>query len=181
MADPKNNITLFLEAVLTSIQDVENALQQLYRERRIDTAVGTQLDILGKIVGQPRNGLSDDTYRRRVRARVSVNRSDGLIEDILTVADLVINDDVAPELTLRINNIGTAALELYVEGGVLDWTTAMIAVEMLRETVAAGVRLITIWLPQAEASTFSFFDGAGLGLGSTLDAGVGGALASAGT
>ncbi len=68
------------------VQDLEDAWWELATERFVDTAVGVQLDILGVIVGQDRNGLDDDTYRALIRARIKANNSDGTIPAIYGVA-----------------------------------------------------------------------------------------------
>lgn len=41
--------------MLSEQEDVQDAIRQLMQDRSIDTAVGKQLDIIGDIVGQPRD------------------------------------------------------------------------------------------------------------------------------
>jgi hypothetical protein len=60
----------------------ELVLDQLKNERSIDTAIGIQLDKVGDIVGEPRNGRDDDTYRQYIRFRVFVNISKGRPHDL---------------------------------------------------------------------------------------------------
>jgi hypothetical protein len=140
----ENNIKKLLRSLAGSAQDVENALQQFYTGFSIDAAVGAQLNILGKIVGQDRNGMDDDHYRRAIRARISVNRSKGTIRDILRVADLIVYDDNA---TLQIDNQGAAAVVLRVIGDPLPDDTADLLIRMLEDTKSGGVRLILEWSP----------------------------------
>lgn len=163
MSDTPNNITKFLTAVLASVQDVENALQQLYRERRIDTAVGTQLDILGKIVGQPRQALDDDTYRRYVRARVATNRSDGLVEDLITITDLII-DEVGAYIVVRRGS--TASVMVKIDLDSQTFALMSIVRDFLVEAVSAGVRLVVEFRQQADTDTFCFSGGVGKGFSS---------------
>lgn len=176
MADADNNITLFLRAVLASVQDVENALQQLFRERRIDTAVGEQLDVLGRLVGQKRNGLSDDDYRRYVRARIAANRSNGSYEDLIKVTGLVLDDDAA---YIHVRRAGTATVIVKVEDILLTMALGDIVLTFLKQAVAAGVRLILEFDIQAEADTFCFFGGPGKGFGSSQIVVDGGKFAAA--
>jgi len=62
---------------------VEATLDQLKNERSIDTAIGIQLDKVGEIVGEPRNGRDDETYRQYIRFRVFINVSKGRPHDVI--------------------------------------------------------------------------------------------------
>lgn len=137
----KPNIETWISILVAPMQRLEDALYQLLTERGIDDAVGAQLDRLGKIVGQPRDGRTDETYRRFIRARISVNTSNGTIEDVLTVTRLVLDDD---DITLTLGNSGPACLLFQLEDSAVPVDTALLlAVYFLRRTVAAGVRIVT--------------------------------------
>jgi len=157
-----------LAAVLVApVQSIEDALQQLYSERGVDTALGDQLDALGGIVGQDRGGLSDDDYRRYIRARIATNKSRGRVEDLITVARLVVYEDDAG---FQVDQQGIAAVVLRVRDVVVSDDVAEILIAFLRQTVAAGVRVILETLTSVtNAFTFglyAFADGA-IGLGAT--------------
>jgi hypothetical protein len=145
----ENNITKLITALVGPGQSVEDALQQLYSERRVDTAIGEQLDVLGRLVGQPRNGMVDDDYRRMIRARISVNRSKGTIADAITVSDLVIDDDA---ITYEVDNQGVAAYVVRLMGAPVTDTVAALLIAMLRDTAAGGVRPILEYSDQAYAN-----------------------------
>ncbi len=66
-----------LTSYLENIQVVEDIYVQLNDERGLDTAVGSQLDVLGLIIGLLREGRDDDTYRTALKAQVAVNTCDG--------------------------------------------------------------------------------------------------------
>lgn len=165
------------------LQKAEHAAVQLMIYRTVDTAFGELLNQFGKLVGQPRRDLDDDDYRRYIRARIKANRSRGTGPDILAIARLVINE---PNAHFKLINHGFAAFTLQVTGVNVSLFTAETLLTFLRRAVAAGVRFIlqTQNVPDEEAFTLAPFsgppeDGPGLGLGSTLDAGVGGKLISA--
>lgn len=61
----------------------ENVLDQLKNERSIDTAIGVQLDKVGEIVGEARQGRDDETYRQYIRFRVFINISKGRPYDLI--------------------------------------------------------------------------------------------------
>lgn len=135
----KPKIESFLNALTAQGQELETALFALLTERGIDDAVGVQLDALGDIVGQPRNGLDDDDYRRFVRARIATNKSRGTVAEILKVARLVIDDDAAAfELELQ----PPAAVVLRLADIVVSDDLADILIGFLRDVSAAGVRMI---------------------------------------
>lgn len=173
-----NNITKLLRALVGPIQEAEDALQQLLTERTVDTAIGAQLDVIGKLVGQPRAGEPDDEkYRRYVRARISTNKSTGLVSDVLKVADLIVYDDLA---YLRVIQYGVASFVLRVED-IIVTDVANSLIRFMRQVAAAGVRPIVESWPLEESTMFTC-DGpgeTGLGFGDVLTPATGGGMASA--
>lgn len=134
-----NNITKLIVALMSPVQDAENALQQLLTQRSIDTAVGAQLDQIGTIVGQARGGLVDDDYRRYCRARIAANRSTGSVEDAIKIANLVINDITAHH---NVDLQGIAAFVLRVEQHVTVESVANALISFLQDAASGGVRPI---------------------------------------
>jgi len=162
-----NNTEKLVATLATPFQSLENALQQLLLERSIDTAVGAQLDVIGRIVGQPRNDLGDDDYRRYCRARITVNKATGVIEELITVTDLIVYDDTA---TYKVENQGTATVKVTVNGIAITQAIADILLEFLRDTVSAGVRLVIQYGISAPAGWFRFDSGPGLDQGKLVGA-----------
>ncbi|GAB5541387.1 MAG: hypothetical protein SangKO_011470 [Sandaracinaceae bacterium] len=105
-------------AAAAGAQDVENAFWQLFTERWVGTAVGGQLDGLGSVLGLPRAGRLDETYRAFLRARVLSLRSTGTTVDIRAVLTAV--------------GISTAGVDAQV-----DYPAAWIL--RVRETLPPGV------------------------------------------
>ena len=160
----------FVAVMASPFQSLEGMLQQLLTERSIDTAVGAQLDVIGRIVGQRRNGLDDDTYRRHCRAKISVNRATGTFEDIYKIIDLIIYDDDAEYVA---QNEGTATVRVRVDDLVITPELAKVTYGFLRKAVSAGVRLIFEWgeVPEDELFTLDIGPGFVQGRlsGTTLD------------
>lgn len=84
ITDYKENLRLFLtqyqdSVKLTSIMssaydqanDIETALFEIRDEMDIETAVGTQLDILGRVFNEERLGRNDDDYRVAIKLKAS--------------------------------------------------------------------------------------------------------------
>jgi len=87
----KNSTDLknFFSALLSPLQTTEDDLMDLYSLRWPDSAVGLNLDTLGAIVGQPREGRTDSVYRLWIQARILINRSTGKADDSLKLLQLI--------------------------------------------------------------------------------------------
>lgn len=145
------NLQKTLAALVGPAQSLENALWQLLTERAIDTAIGVQLDVIGLIVKQPRDGLVDADYRRSLRVRIATNRSRGIVENLITVVNLYIADDAA---TIVVDQLGVAAVHVRIEDSSLSSTLADALFKFLRDAASAGVRIILETSGDAEAEMF---------------------------
>jgi hypothetical protein len=56
-------IDKYLQLLFAEDMEIQNQIRKLLQERSIDEAVGEQLDIIGRIVGQPRELVSLDVYK----------------------------------------------------------------------------------------------------------------------
>lgn len=157
----KTRTSAFVSALAAPAQDTETALWALLTERSVDVAVGAQLDRLGVVVGEPRNGeTDDDVYRRRIRARISANESRGTAADIIRVARALVYDDAAQ---IVITPGYPAAYSVEIAGVAVDEEVAAVAAPMLRDATSAGVRVILEYSPVAPEEAFTFDGGEGLG------------------
>ena len=166
MSDAPNNISKLLTAICTPIQDCENALQQLLTQRALDTAQGAQLDALGVIVGQPRNGLDDDTYRLYLRARIATNRSNGTTENLIQIVSLIVNDST---IKVTVTNEGTATVRVAILSTAITDALAVVLNAFMQAAKSAGVRLVFEWTSVAPIDDL-IFDSAVVT--QTLDAGI---------
>lgn len=158
-----SNFSDLLSIALAPVQRLENAIQQVKVGFNLADAVGAQLTVLGNLVGQPRHGITDDdVYRRYVSARVAVNRSQGVSEDVIRVAQLAIADD---DLVVVLTNSGQATVDVDVTSVAIDETTAAILLELLSETVSGGVRVIMHYAVSAPAGLFRYDVGPGYDVG----------------
>ena len=87
------NLNAWTMALLGPLDDITTCLGGMTEAFDLDTAVGSQLDTLGIILGQnrtvgfqPSNGVSpvldDTTYRTLLRAKIGFNQWSGLIGDL---------------------------------------------------------------------------------------------------
>jgi hypothetical protein len=175
----KPRLEALIRALANQCQHVEQMLWDLYTRRWIDDAEDNDLDNLGDIVGEPRNGSADDLYRQYIRARIKVNRSDGQLGQLLEILKLLLVDAV-----IQVREHYPAALVLeptepitldakYVN----DW--------FLQKAKAAGVRLGFVERTAAESAslifdddTSPFVDGATQGFSDAEEPSTAGLLAS---
>jgi len=138
-----------LASWLTEAQAVEDAFYQLLTERHVAVASGETLDMLGRIVGQPRDGRDDATYRIWISARVMVSRSSGTTEQILAIADKLVGGG---PVVLREYYPGSFIVDL---GGVEVHVGSEIA-QLLQLAKAAGVRFQATWANPGWPAVFTF-------------------------
>jgi hypothetical protein len=136
----------FLRTFLTQNQNLEDVSWQVFVERWPLTAVGVQLDVLGRLVGQGRGGRTDDQYRLWILARIAVNRSNGKIEELINILEIL-----GPE-TIEIWESYPAELHISVTG----MTDGDQVGELIGEAKAAGVTLHWLWTADSETSLFRF-------------------------
>lgn len=133
------------------VQDLEDALWQLFVDRTKDNATGAMLDIIGRIVGQNRNGYGDDDYRVFINARILANRSSGSIPEVLAVLRTLI--PLPSALTLI--EEGPASFVVRV-GGVQTYAYMAFVATFLRSARAAGVNGILEFSMSAAADNFTW-------------------------
>jgi hypothetical protein len=151
-------IESFVRALCSEVQVLEDVFWDLYTLRRIDVAVGAQLDTLGRIVGQLRGGLDDTSYRVRIRVRIILNKASGTPNDVLRIFALlvgaqvrVLREEFPAAFTLRI----VEALPIPVDD----------AAAILQAAKPVGVRALLEWVECADGEALHFDSGPGLDTG----------------
>lgn len=86
----------YLNAVQNAFLEQVAELESVFEELRhlIDQAVGTQLELLGKIVGQKRLGMSDVDYKLWIHARILLNKSRGIEGDLRELLQVLIQQEI---------------------------------------------------------------------------------------
>jgi len=74
-----------ITAIAAGVQEIEDEALNISQALILESATGAQLDLLGKIVGAARGGLSDRRYARIIQARIAANRSDGDAQTVYEV------------------------------------------------------------------------------------------------
>lgn len=179
----KPRLRALLGSYAEQAQELETIFWYLYSRRGISTATGVWLDVLGEIVGEPRQDRTDEGYRSAIRVRILVNRSDGKHHQLLTIATRMLGDGANVQITEH----PPASLLVRVYSDLGDVLPADL-VRMLRSAKAGGVRLDLIYATDPDAtfmwgstptSAGETVGGApSTGWGSTTNAALGGRWAS---
>lgn len=90
-----------LSAFVGPFQELENVFWDILTKVNIDTGESHQLDLIGSWLGVKRYGLSDATYRVRLRVEILIAASNGTINDLMRimVAALALQTGVTSVLT----------------------------------------------------------------------------------
>lgn len=149
----KADLLSFMTALTDETQALENAFFQLFTGFNVNTAVGTQLDAIGAVVGVSRNGATDTVYRIRVRARIMINLSSGTPNQILRMVNLLTPDGTAS----KFRPFYPASFEVETTGP-LSTSDAKEIGSALIEMTPAGVNSGLLYSEVAESDTFVFAD-----------------------
>ena len=82
-------IQAWLSSVLGGLQSLEDMTWQVLTGIWPLTAIGVQLDLIGKIIRQERGELGDDAYRLFILGRIFVNRGDGQAPQFYELLDIL--------------------------------------------------------------------------------------------
>jgi hypothetical protein len=156
-------LMLALTQVFTGrFQAVEDAFWQLYLERNLDDAVGAQLDLLGRIVKQPRVSTDDEVYRKQIRARILINRSSGTAPELLEIFALVVPEDAVVKFEPHF----PAGFVIYVRESAITPEEAQLFLGFLRAAKAGGVYAQLHWIESPTEEVFTFNGTTGQGFNS---------------
>ncbi len=101
------NLSAYVRAIANQTGDLDTAFKALYEERGLETAIGAQLDQLGRILNESRGGFGDDDYRTRLQLKIIRIYSEGTADDLIQIFTLLTNP-----LGVEFNEILPAAFEL---------------------------------------------------------------------
>lgn len=142
-------------------QVLEVALWDSLVGRYLSVSRDVRLDWWGKLVGESREGLSDDAYRRFIGARILARHSDGTPDYLLRVLTFATG---AYRVRLFLLPFMTARFE-YIVGDATSSTERGKVVALLR---AAAPKTAIIQVVEAVLAPFAFAgdpDGLGFGAG----------------
>lgn len=159
-----------LDAVVGPIQTLEDGFNDLNTARGIAAAAGVQLDRLGDIVGIPRDGLTDDVYRTRIKIKVIQNLSQGEPDRLIQVYEFLLGASI---VLYQENYPAGLALMANAE---MPAGQATLVYEELQNIAPAGVRVDSIGCYDGLGFLFAGGISNGAGFGDLTDLSVGGSF-----
>src|SRR5690606_8416474 len=144
----KPKIEKLLRILCKPMAALEQAFVDLLTKRTVETAEGAQLEVLGRIVGQPLVDVAETTYRTLVRARIVANKSSGLGDQVLRIARAVTLDYAtqaevvaAGAMALKLTPYYPATFMIRVDGVDLPWDLAdLLLASFLVRVAGTGIR-----------------------------------------
>lgn len=158
-----NNQEKLIGCIALQAQDIENVAGQLKTMRSLATAEGVNLDVIGVIVGQARDGMIDDDYRRYIRARILVHRSNGTMDQLIEITKAILNVLETGHVIIR--GINDASFILEVRDFAVTDPVARALQDMLCTATSAGVRIGIVYSAVPLSQTFRFDSGPGFDQG----------------
>jgi hypothetical protein len=146
----KPRLEAYLAALVGPLQSVEDALIDILFQSAIDNARGAQLDDLGDLVGQKRAGLVDAAYRPFVKARILVNLSDGLIEQLIAITVAILGDNAR----VYVRELYPAGIEFEAQSVTVN--ALILWRDFLHKAVGAAIDVNFIYSTAARTSTLIF-------------------------
>jgi hypothetical protein len=129
----KPNLAAILASYTDQLQLLENALWDIITARLVDYAEGAQLDAIGRIVGEIRQGQNDAQYRARLRVRIRINQSFGTAEDVIIVLQML---DAA---LFAFVESGYAHFDIVYSAPLTSPAVASQVPKIIKQTRAAGI------------------------------------------
>jgi hypothetical protein len=173
----KPNFQALFDSMTAVVQGFENLSFGVLRGRELGEAVGQQLDGIGQIVGQSRDGQTDDAYRLFIYGRIFANSSDTTTETIIALVTAVFSAksvQVVSELSPGFSHRKfPGVLGIEIGSPSLDASLWQQAIQVCKASFAAAVRLSWVTVFDVDATFAMNGPVAGAGLdGVTIPMGM---------
>lgn len=147
-------IEAVVRAFANQLQKSEQTFYDLYWRRMLDNAEDQDLDNIGELVGEARQGWDDDEYRSYIRARIKTLRSDGKIETLIAILAFLYSN-----ATFDIREFYPAALVVeVVSDSAPTLNGEYVNRGFLQKAKGAGVNLDLVVSPTTRGDTLLFDD-----------------------
>lgn len=132
-------------------QAIEDATLDLYMGFFLPGAVGFRLDLIGRRVGQLREGMSDEDYRTAILAKIAVNRSTGTYADVIR--------RVLLKFVPRYDRLESGGGVLFLDIGQITLERAQFVFKFMVKAIEATVRLQIYYMLTDAEHSFTFAEG----------------------
>lgn len=164
----------FVRAFAHQYQLEEDAIWQLFSQRSLATAVGSQLDMVGAVVNLDRRGRNDADYRLAIYGQIAINTSQGTPEDLIGIFNLLTNSQKS-----LITFVYPAEVGIFSDHDISGLNLALIY-NICQSIIPGGVKLFGIgsYNPDGSGDPAFAFDGGDFanvaGFGDNGDPAIGG-------
>lgn len=143
-------LKILLDMFDVHVQEIEDVLWDLHEKRSdILTAIFAQLDNLGRLLAEPRDGAGDLDYRERLKAKIRVLRSSGTAPNLIKVFKLLL-----PNNNIIFEQLGGAGFILNI--GQVNAAFVPIYIRFVRQAKSGGINAQLIYTTSDPAIAFTF-------------------------
>lgn len=136
------NLKALLSSFVSRAQGLEDVSYDVLVKRSIDNAEGVQLDDIGAVVNQPREGEDDNVYRVRLRARIKVNISEGTVENLIVILNLITGTSI------EVIDDGNASASINIRSAAVTNEVALISGQFTQDAKPVGIDIVITWKQQ---------------------------------
>jgi hypothetical protein len=154
----KPRIVALVRALAEGVQLLEDPVFDFVTGWNVNLVSGDALDVFGAIVGEQRQGLEDDVYRRFIQARIKANVSRGTRDDLIDIWRILMDADTVWYLDAFPAGFTLVA----IRSEFLDDTTKGRARLFMQDVKPAGVSMDLI---EGLLNAFTYDDGPGYNIG----------------
>ena len=104
-------IKQFTAAFLDEVTLLEKDTYDISLTADLTTTTGSHLDRIGLLVEEFREGRDDEDFRNAINLRIAINSSNGTIEDIINIINILLGEDTE----LLLTRTGKAVVSLYIQ------------------------------------------------------------------
>lgn len=150
----KPRIASLIKSYLAQVQELEDAAYSVWLLGQLQRIISGEvtptdniMDVLGRIVGQQREGFDNINFAILISARIASNRSRGKHADMIRVTKRLV-----PDAVVSVRTLPPASL-LIVPSTPVGFDPYLIGESFLIPAVSAGVYLMFLWTTQPIANT----------------------------
>lgn len=141
-----------LAAFVAEVQELEESAESQRLLRRLDNAVGAQLDNYGRLLGQERLGMDDDAYRALLKIRIYANRAHGTGDNV----NHVLMSALGKSFGFEVDEYPPAAMVVQLLDA-LDLDAKVVA-RLVERVRMGGVNTQVVWSPDPPEEVFTLAD-----------------------
>jgi hypothetical protein len=132
------NFQNYIKIMIDRLQELEDEMQKWKNVRNIQSVTGVILDIVGEIVGEPRNGRPDDEYRIAIKFRILLNKSNGEPETVIQALRIFTEAS-----SIKYTEVHPAKVNLYFVSSIAPPSNLR---ELLEQIAPSGVKIGLGWI-----------------------------------